>query len=701
MAYTIQSGDTLSQLAQTNKTTVADLMKSNPTITDPNKIYAGASLNLPTTTPSVVASSSMATDLVNNQIKPTLDKATTAITTNQQTIKDTQMQNAATLANKTPTPPAPSPTPEQQIVDDPGTGNKWIYDKTTGQRTAIPTNQAVPSTSTTVDVKNAIAQDTTESSDGRIVFKKLADGNVGKYDPNGNYLGLSTQTEFDKVKTGQTVSKAYDDAVLNGAHLKPEQVAQIESIKQTYQRLLDLQAKANANYEGGMTVAQNLYGIGTTMMGTGAIKGAVDEGVAKLADINSKMNSDVSKMTSAFQSDNLQDLKGAYESFVANSASLQKEIDTQHATVVQEERDIRQQTATAQNAIDNDIRGLSDALNKSPGVTTEQKNAMTKALQDHDYNAAFKAVGNSLETADGWMGTYLDYAKVEIANGRTPKSPTEFKDWDDNNKAAIAKAGVAMPSAAAGGGKAPFQGLINNLTDTISSESGKKRVEEELGVLMTNGNYKEALSSIKTKVKTSSLLPAADRSELINAEKSIPFMDRMAKAITDYQNANGDMSYLKGKADSISSHFGKLETDPKYKALATELTIAFQEYRLHMTGAAFSAAESAEYASVIPSKEKNPDLNLAIIAGARDYLQNKVDDTYDAALGGGGEYRQIKALAGGDTGTHPLNQQADNDEKKINDFVNISKENYNAYNTMKAKHPKASPANLREILQIP
>ena len=46
MAYTIQRGDTLSQIAQQNKTTVADLMKLNPNITDPSKIYAGQSLSL-------------------------------------------------------------------------------------------------------------------------------------------------------------------------------------------------------------------------------------------------------------------------------------------------------------------------------------------------------------------------------------------------------------------------------------------------------------------------------------------------------------------------------------------------------------------------------------------------------------------------------------------------------------------------------
>lgn len=48
--YTIRSGDTLSQIAAANKTTISAIQAINPQITDINKIYAGATLNLPTST---------------------------------------------------------------------------------------------------------------------------------------------------------------------------------------------------------------------------------------------------------------------------------------------------------------------------------------------------------------------------------------------------------------------------------------------------------------------------------------------------------------------------------------------------------------------------------------------------------------------------------------------------------------------------
>ena len=46
-AYRIQSGDTLSGLAQRYHTSVGALMKANPNIKNANLIYAGANLNIP------------------------------------------------------------------------------------------------------------------------------------------------------------------------------------------------------------------------------------------------------------------------------------------------------------------------------------------------------------------------------------------------------------------------------------------------------------------------------------------------------------------------------------------------------------------------------------------------------------------------------------------------------------------------------
>ncbi|TBW45987.1 LysM domain-containing protein [Marinobacter halodurans] len=46
-AYTVQAGDTLSRIAQKNNATVSGLMRLNPSIEDPNRIYTGQQLKLP------------------------------------------------------------------------------------------------------------------------------------------------------------------------------------------------------------------------------------------------------------------------------------------------------------------------------------------------------------------------------------------------------------------------------------------------------------------------------------------------------------------------------------------------------------------------------------------------------------------------------------------------------------------------------
>ncbi|HEV2837387.1 MAG TPA: LysM peptidoglycan-binding domain-containing protein [Pyrinomonadaceae bacterium] len=62
MTYTVKPGDTLSKIAARNGTTIADLMKANPQISDPNKIYVGDVLNLPNGSPATNISQPASTD---------------------------------------------------------------------------------------------------------------------------------------------------------------------------------------------------------------------------------------------------------------------------------------------------------------------------------------------------------------------------------------------------------------------------------------------------------------------------------------------------------------------------------------------------------------------------------------------------------------------------------------------------------------
>lgn len=489
-SYTIAKGDTLSQLAQTNKTSVADLMKANPNIKDPNKIYAGATLNIPTSgaavpTAAPTGQTPVTTPVVSSQpavtqvgkITDTMTQAQNQITASQQAAKDKAAADAAALAAKQKTAVVKPPlTPEQEIMKQPDAGMQWAYDKATGEKSQVPVGSTLAPNQTTVDVKNAIATDTTTSADGNITFKQLPDGSYGKYDSTtGDYMGMSNKVQFDAMKTGQTVKTAYDNAVTNGALLNDNQKAQIKAIQDTYTRLLDQQAKDNANLTGGVTVAQNLYGIGNTLMGMGAIKTSIDQGTAKIADITSKMNSDVAKMTQAFQSDNLDVLKEAYTSYVNNSTSLQKAIDDQHDKAVQFDRDIRQQKATAQAQFDNDARQLINDAQKG-NATPEQINAMMEAQSRGDFAGMVKAGGDSLLSASGTVGEYYAYARDAKSRGLVPMSMDDYFTKDANRKAKVAAAGAARYGGVQGLTKDQYK-IITDINETVTKSPVYKTVQ--------------------------------------------------------------------------------------------------------------------------------------------------------------------------------------------------------------------------------
>lgn len=499
------------------------LGNKKPTLTLSPVVPAPVPTKAPAVTP--VVSSSTATNQVNTKIVPAMNNANTAIQTAAQIAKDKATADALALQNKKPvTPPVPL-TPEQEAMKQPDAGYQWVYDKATGAKTQALVGSALGPNQTTIDVTTAIPVDTTTSSDGNITFKKLPDGSYGKYDTTtGQYMGMSNETQFNTIKTGKSVADAYNNAITNGALLNESQKSQIQAIKDTYQRILDQQAKDNANFTGATTVAQNLYGIGASTMGLGNIKSVVDAGAAKIGDITSKMNSDVARMTQAFQSDNLAALKGAYDSYVANSSSLQKEIDTQHETARLEADKIRQQKETRDNAIMNDINSFQAEVAKAGGP--ENPDAYYKALASQDYSGMVAAAGNILTGGIG--GEYNLYKKDELARGTPEAKIMSFNQYgtaDANRRASIARAGASIASGTDMTTKqqSVFNSIINN--------------QQKSPLIMANDRA-VILKNITNEV-------AKDPS---NAALQVSFIYSMIQALDTYQSAvrEGEINLVQG-----------------------------------------------------------------------------------------------------------------------------------------------------------
>jgi len=449
----------------------------------------------PTAAPKVstnpVVSSSTAADYLNKTVIPTMQTAQQSLTdyqakknvttidkkTGADGISELYMSDGSRIKTDANGNIMPTTTPEQQIADTADVGYKFAY-ASDGTRTQIPINESASlygmsdTNPTVAPTKPVLA--TAELPSGTSV-KQFNDGSYGLYDVSGKYLGAASATQFRNAQNGQEVLDKLNQAVNGEYPLKPNQQAQIDAIKSVYSNLIKEQEKANANLTGGTTVAQNLYGIGNTMMAQGAIKAVIDEGISKVAEIQSRMNSDVAKMTLAFESDNLKDLKDAYESYANNAKELQNNLDRVQNQTAQIARDEKQQRAQAELAIDNDVRGLIDVATAN-GATTQQLQAMQEALLNHDYTAAAKAGGDALMNASGVVGEYYAYARDAKSRGIVPMSMDDYFTKDANRKAKVAAAGAARYGGPTGITKDELK-IINGVNSVITSSPVYKTVQ--------------------------------------------------------------------------------------------------------------------------------------------------------------------------------------------------------------------------------
>ena len=99
---TIKSGDTLGQLAQTHGTTISELQNLNPSIKDPNLIFAGAGLNIPdavATANETNQQNQEAADVIATQN----ESSASGITSSSKTVRTEEGKTKKDLSNLQPT----------------------------------------------------------------------------------------------------------------------------------------------------------------------------------------------------------------------------------------------------------------------------------------------------------------------------------------------------------------------------------------------------------------------------------------------------------------------------------------------------------------------------------------------------------------------------------------------------------------------
>ena len=235
--------------------------------------------------------------------------------------------------------------------------------------------------------------------------------------------------------------------------------------------------------------------------------------------------------------------------------------------------------------------------------------AANKILASSSVKEAIINAGSSLRDPGAYLDIALKQANVIKINAEAAKLANEVA----NNKPITGE----------------YAGLVNGITSIVGATKAPA-AKKALADAIANKDFKTAYANIANSVEDS--LTGSTKTRFADARTDINVMSGMRNAIKAYSDAKGDMSFLKGSADSIAKKFGQLATDPKFAALSVQLEREFQAYRNNMTGSAFTPAESKEYASVNPRSNASLDLNLATIDGAISQLTNRVTSTVNSRL---------------------------------------------------------------------
>lgn len=167
--------------------------------------------------------------------------------------------------------------------------------------------------------------------------------------------------------------------------------------------------------------------------------------------------------------------------------------------------------------------------------------------------------------------------------------------------------------------------MVANMEPTVT---GQKTLRNQLRSLIDSKDYASAYNQIANSVEKQ--LVGESKQRFVNARTDYSVLQGMKEAVEAYKAGGGDMGLLKGTEEQIKRKLGI--NSGEASALATQLWREFQIYRNQMTGAAFGAEESRDYASVNPSLGKSLDLNLNVIQGAQDQLRNRVVSTIDSRV---------------------------------------------------------------------
>lgn len=489
-----------------------------------------------------------------------------------------QAVNSSKGGTQTTTQPTAEETAATQVANTPESGNQFIYD-TAGQRLEVPVGTPIPAGYTNTPPANPTQRGHTVvnqfNAENGTTYQQYSDGSYGVAGLDGTFAGSVSQDEFNKAQ--ETSPAAVLKSITTGlASLKngplpltaPQQ-AQIDALNANLASAVKAQQTANDNYNGAVSIAVNLSGMGNAISGMGIIKSAVDSGVAKIFDLQTKAAGTIAQMEEAFNKDNLDQMYQYYQAYTAATKAIDDQITAMHTFAFQQKEHADQEAdnlrtfnqKVQQDAITNKRE---DALATST-LETQALDRQKTALDIKNLNLANGGLnglpGGSVIGADGKPDPNLQNAYLQTIAKSNPGMANTIKG--------IAEYRVSMPASflrsAAG------LNLINMVeTYDPTFDQSQYLTRYNLNNNFTSGAYSKTINSLNT--------ATAHIDTLANQVKSLGNVGFVpANVVKNFVGSKTGILSTAGAKTSIAGVTGELAaafkqsgaTDQEIKALGT------------------------------------------------------------------------------------------------------------------------------------
>lgn len=308
----------------------------------------------------------------------------------------------------------------------------------------------------------------TDTSGTNSYAQTNTDGSQNPSSTTGTTTAVTGDYQTDIQNSLNDSANAYNsfissvNQIKNGVFpLSPVEQALVDSTNTTFNNEIAAQSLVNQNMQSGTAELNARTGVDrySPAIAASNIASVVNEGISKIADIDSKRVAAVAQLQEGFDTDNYKMISDAYSAYQTYSKSKTDALTALHDDSV---KAIETAKTDYYNEVTKPVNDIATeaAKNGASAATIKAINGAT------DVQGAITAAGDSLQTASGQLGDYLQYKRDSEANGVTAQDYATWKDGDDQKQEELKTDEAYNTAKATAEGKAAGEGASGSSQPT-------------------------------------------------------------------------------------------------------------------------------------------------------------------------------------------------------------------------------------------